>query len=228
MLRPILIEDYKYEESPESLQHLMTFFESSHKSQSKVDILVGIIFLLMVECGFVPSNYTSCEPSFDFHYKRMMQLSKNLPVEGPRGSDHYCFKMVLPNLEQFEVKLVIVCVSDDLIVNCFVKGMRGHFNVLLDPLTYFTSSNVNLKEVKFQHLDHLSRLIKNNVAFPAKSYILKQNGIALPCLEDLPPEVVFIIMKQLPLVDLGQFGKTNTKFSDLFQDLFNKFGKKMQ
>ncbi|XP_066247972.1 uncharacterized protein [Euwallacea similis] len=228
VLRPILIEDYKYEESPESLQNLMQFIEANSPYASRVNILVGLIFLLMVETGFVPSDNTcSCLP-FEFNYKNVMALSKNLPQQVLSSNTNYSLRLILPNLQMFEVKLLIVIVSDDLVVNCFVKGIEsGCYTILLDSLKYLPS-NTNMKKVKFQHLDQLSRLFKEEIAFPAKCSILKQNGIALPCLEDLPSEIILIIMKKLSLMDLGTFGKVNYKFRVLSEELFKKFGKKMQ
>lgn len=208
----------------------MTFLvESGTVSQSRIDILVGLIFLLMLESGFVPSNYSSSDVSFEFNYKRMIALSKNLPLDKQIKNKNYHLKMCLLNLQQFEVNMAIVCISDDLVVNCFVKGVESaHYYVLLDPLYYFTSSNTDLRAIKFQQLDHLSREIKNKIAFPAKLSILKQNGIALPCIEDLPTEVAIIIMKKLQGKNLINFGEAVQRFCTLATKLYLERGKKMQ
>lgn len=209
----------------------MTFFQNQAATPSRIDFFIGLTFILMTESGFVPKNFSCIDtPTFEFNYTQVMRLSRNPPFRTlPSISKDYSMTFILPNLQQFEVKLIVVSASEDFIVNCFVKGIESsYYQVLLDPLTYFTSSNTELKKVKFQQLDRLSRQIKGDIAFPVKYSILKRNGIALPCLEDLPPEVVLIIMRKLPLVDLARLGKTNRKFNVLTRDLFKKIGKKMQ
>ncbi|XP_060529576.1 uncharacterized protein LOC132703997 isoform X2 [Cylas formicarius] len=225
-MRPLLVDDYKYEEEPESLQNILKFIENSSFPFGKVEILVGLIYILMLESGFVPLGYKDNDKC-DFDYQRVLQLSQSLPVV--RRNKSYHVTLVLPAFPSYEVKLAIVIFSEDLLINCFVKGVeRSLFNALLDPLTYFTSSDLCLQRYKFQSLNHLSRVIKDRICFPVKYCILKHHNILFPCLEDLPAEIIIIIMKKLKLCDLIRFGMTNKHFYGLMTELLEKIVKKIR
>ncbi|KAJ8984795.1 hypothetical protein NQ317_003709 [Molorchus minor] len=118
----------------------------------------------------------------------------------------------------YECSLACIPAADDILVNCVVKGVEnGHYNTIIDPLTYFSSSSTCIRLNKLQNLNHLSRVVKDSVCYPAKQVILRNNGEIVDCLEQLPPEIVLFIMCYLNIKDLVRFGQTNSFFYKLMQ-----------
>ncbi|KAJ8940475.1 hypothetical protein NQ318_010808 [Aromia moschata] len=161
----------KYNEEPRSLSNLLEFFEKSNLPANKTDLLVGLVYILMLESGFVPIEQRySCEEC-SFNYQRLLMFSRQLPKNWKRDS-LYTFSFVLPPFQVYECSLAFVLAADDLLVNCVVKGVEsGHFNTILDPLFYFTSSTTQVSTHKLQNLNQLSRAVKNSVCYPAKQIL---------------------------------------------------------
>lgn len=216
-MEPMLLEDFKYKEEPRSLLNLLQFFERNKVTPNKNDILAGLVYILMLECGFVPVEHKdSCE-DYNFNYQRVLRFSKQLPNNWKKGNV-YSYSFILPPFAIYECKVACVMMADDILVNCIVKGVEdGHFNTILDPLTYFISSNINVKSAKLQNLRYLSKLVKNEVCYSAKQAILWKNGIIINCFEELPPEIMLLIMSYLKIEDLVHLGQTNSFFYNLMR-----------
>ncbi|CAG9760941.1 unnamed protein product [Ceutorhynchus assimilis] len=211
VLRTYLLEEYKPDACPESLQNLLTCLENHAHEVPGLDTLAGLIFLIMAESGFVPIDYNGPDKSYDFHYNRMMTISKNPRIRWSSDGIACTLKFKLCDLEQFEIKLILISHSDDLIVTCFVKGLKlGNlaYELILDPRTYFVSWRTSLiRNLMLQNLDVLSFKIKDGIAFPIKCAILQQNGVPLPCLANLPLEILWLISRKLSGRDLSKFSK---------------------
>lgn len=216
-MEPMLLEDFKCKEEPRSLLNLFEYFESNKLAPNKNDILAGLVYILMVESGFVPLDHKDSCDDYNFNYRRVLRFSKQLPNNWKKANV-YSYSFVLPPFTLYECKVACIVVADDILVNCVVKGIEdGHFNAILDPLAYFTSSNTCIRRDKLQNLRYLSRLVKNEVFFPAKQAILRKNFIIANCLEELPPEIMLLIMSYLKIEDLVHLGQTNSFFYNLMR-----------
>lgn len=218
VFKPILLEDYTYEECPESLVNLLKSIRFSDIPVTRIQTVVGLIHLLMLESGFVPPSYHGPNVSLCFNYARLQNLSKStISLLKPNKDGNYSLKYILQNYEEFEVKVVIINFCDDLLVNCTVKGLKDKpLSVLLDPLKYFISSNTDLFIAKFQQLKHLSKVFKDRIAFPIKLSILTHTGGTLiPCLESMPNEILLMIIGKLYHKEKHNLMLVNRKFYQL-------------
>ncbi|RZB40526.1 F-box-like domain containing protein, partial [Asbolus verrucosus] len=212
----MLLEDYRYGEIPRVITNLMEYFENNKLAPDKNDILVGFIYILMLESGFVHKDCTEIVEDCDFNYKRLLRLSKSLP-EGWKRHHSYRLDFILKSTPQFVCNITCMTASDDLLVNCVIKDVNS-FSVLLDPLMYFTSSTFRIGSFTCQNLDHLSRAFKNAIAFPAKIFIAVENGGICACLQDLPHELLLKIMSYLKIEDVMNLAKTNRSVCRSAQD----------
>ncbi|XP_076266502.1 phosphatase and actin regulator 2 isoform X9 [Rhynchophorus ferrugineus] len=182
VLRPILLEDYRYEESPETLVNLLKSMQLSGVCATRIHIMVGLIHVLMLESGFVSPSYVGPRACYCFNNPRVLSLTKDdMSWLQPNRNRQFILKYILQDKEEYEVKLVIVHFCEDLIVNCIVKGLdEDPLTLLLDPLRYFISSNTNLSTIKFQQLKHLSRVFKDAIAFPVKYSTSAEDLVPVP------------------------------------------------
>lgn len=206
MMEPILLEDYRYGDRPKSLLNLLEFFKNERISADKNNILAGFVYILMIESGFVPLEYTEPVEDCDFNYQRLLKLSQSLP-EGWKRHRNYCFNFILKSGPEYVCTLSCLTACDDFIINCVIKDL-GSFSLLLDPFNYFVSSLIDLDRIQFQNLNHLSRLFKNEISFPAKCMIIRKLGSVCASIEDIPLEIQLEIYSYLKIVDLINLAKT--------------------
>lgn len=213
----MLLEDFKNKEEPRSLLNLFEYFERNKVTPNKNDILAGLVYILMLESGFVPLEHKDRCEDYNFDYQRVLRFSNQLPNDWKKGNV-YSYSLVLPPFAIYECKVACVTVAEDILVNCMVNNIEvGHFNTILDPLTYFLSSNTDVRSDKLQNLRCLSRLVKDEVCYPAKQAILYKNFIIASCFEELPPEIMLLIMSYLKIEDLVHLGQTSTCFYNLMR-----------
>ncbi|KAG5888115.1 hypothetical protein JTB14_023409 [Gonioctena quinquepunctata] len=209
---PIFLDDFWNGDKPQSLKNMLTHLENTEANVTRLDILVGLIYILMLENGFVPkeSNEDSgYENKFDI--TRMLEHSKILP-SGWKKQGVYVLPFKLPTFDTNECRIACYSLGDDFVINCVVKGIEnGHFCTCLDPLTYYSSAS-NSKIFNLQNIRRLSAEVKNAICFPAKQSILLYYNIKVCCLEALPTEMIILITEYLDTIDLIHFGMTCRKF----------------
>lgn len=205
-MEPMLLEDHRYGDVPRSVSNLLTFFERNKLTPDKNDLIVGLLHILMVESGFVHKACTDLVEDCDFNYKRLLRHSQSLPANW-KLHNSYRTDFVLKSAPHLVSNLICTPVADDLLVNCVIKDVDT-FSVLLDPLTYFTSSTVQLGSFAFQSLDHLARTFKNRIAFPAKIAVVAATGGICGCFQDLPHDLLVRIMRYLRIQDVMSLART--------------------
>lgn len=205
MEQPMLLEDYEYGKVPQSITNIIKYLEeSTHKPPNNNDLIVGFIYILMLEAGFVPFEAPVCDETCDFNYRRLLEQTRSIiglrKIEGNAYLDFVLLRSV-PHI------CSVSCVSagDDLIVNCIIKGYAT-FTLMLDPLGYFTGS----KRHPFQNLNQLSRRVKSSISWPAKVEILKASKVYYPSLEWIAPEIQIQIMTYLDIDSVFNLAKTCT------------------
>lgn len=188
-LKSVFLDDYNGNgEPPTSLTNLFEYFNEIGIVPTHFDIICGLVYILMLETGFVPADYKLHEnETYCFNYSRLVALSKQLSYT--RDKNVYTFNFYIPPFTDCNTKVVCIETNEDIIVNGFVNGKC--FSIILDPLLYFISSNVtNLSVWKLQNLQHLSRNAKDGICFKAKCVILTVKHVPFNCLADLPNEII--------------------------------------
>ncbi|KAG5900197.1 hypothetical protein JTB14_008080 [Gonioctena quinquepunctata] len=177
-MEPIFLDDFQHGEQPKTLKNVLSYMEERTPNASENDILVGLIYILMLETGFEPLN-TSRQSGGDFNFnistalKHSTQLPRNWKSEG-----FYKLFFTLPCFEIHECMIVCCCLEEDLLVNCVVKEVEnGHFFTCLDSLTYFSSSTNDLKNLHLQNTRDFSTKVKQDICYPAKQCILRFHDV---------------------------------------------------
>lgn len=228
-MEPMLLEDYEYGKVPQSITNIIQYLEeSAHEPLHNNDLIVGFIYILMLEAGFVPLQASDCDETCDFNYRRLLEQTRSIiglrTIEGTAFMDFVLLRSV-PHI------CSVSCVSagDDIIVNCVIKYVAT-FTLMLDPLGYFTGS----KKRPFQNLNQLSRKFKSSISWPAKVAILKASKVYYPSLEWIAPEIQIQIMTHLDIDSVFNLAKTCTALCQsansvgLWIQLLNTYFRKKQ
>lgn len=220
VMEPLLLEDYKYSEMPQTMKNILTYLKNLNPNSSKNDILICLIYILFLETGFVPNEdyVENSSNSTSFNYSTVKRLSLSLPRSWKSHNKLYNFTFVLPLFPHEKVYLTFIVLADDILVNCVVKEIEGEqFTTCLDPLLYFSSSQCDINSFNLQNIKHLSHIIKDNVSYHAKQVVLQQNRVISECFEQLPPEIVLQIMNNLDFRSLISLGQVNSLYFNMMK-----------
>lgn len=215
-MEPIFVDDFQNEEYPKSIQNILNFLEQTEPRATRNDVLIGLIYILMLETGFLPTDFKDDNTNSSFNLRKHLEYTKKLPDTWKKDG-MYKLSFMLENFEENEC--VVLCSSnlDDLLINCYIKGIENGFTVYLDTLTYFSSSNVSIHNVRLQHLRGFSCKVKDNLCYPAKQAILKSHFCVQECLDVLPDELILLIMGYLRTIDLVKFGITSLHYNKIMR-----------
>lgn len=213
----LLVEDYKFQTvMPPIISRMVHAFFLDITKTDRNDILTGVIYLLALECGFVPVELKGQYKNSQFNYSQVLSLSSYCPVEWKYK--HFSrFALALPGCEA-ECNLHIIPLQEDCIVDMTYGSQM--YKTIIDPLTYFTSSKTDISMEKLQNLNHLSKLLKDDVINPCKQQILHNNNQRVACLEDIPHEAKLQICSYLSGSDLVRLGMTSKCFYEVQKDVF--------
>lgn len=211
-MEPLLVEDYKHNEVPESVRNVLDYLRNLDPNSSKNDILICLIYLLFLESNFVPTEDYNEHNSLSnsFNYSNVKMFSKKLPV-GWKNHHMYSFSFILPPFPQQEVQVVCIITAGDVLVNCIVNDIEeAQFTLCLDPLLYFSSSRCDINSYTLQNVRHLSKNVKDTLSYRTKQVIFHHNDVVSECFEELPPEIVLLIMSFLDVKSLLHLGQVNS------------------
>ncbi|KAL3268851.1 hypothetical protein HHI36_007941 [Cryptolaemus montrouzieri] len=216
VMEPLLLEDFQRSRFPTTLKNIMKSFEKQGIQPSKCDFLVGCLYTLMLEYGFIPQEKESFYNDCGFNYSRIKDLV-SFPAWKKSDENSYSLSFILPPHHIYTCKVICIKMGDDLIVNAIVKNIEDvHHTIMLDILSYFTDgAHQKACMDKMQNLRSLSTSFKNQVAFPVKHAILRTNGLRHPCLEDLPLEIIFYIFKYIHGTDIIKFTAISKQFHSM-------------
>lgn len=211
-MEPILVEDYKYNLVPTTVNNILQYLKNLDPTYTNNDVLVCLIYIIILENGFVPkedyddSNINT--HSFDYQYVKT--FSKKLPI-GWKRHHMYNFSFVLPPFPQNEIQVVCLTSVDDFLVNCIINDIEeAWFTVCLDPLLYFATFHCDVNNLNLQNVRHLSKTVKDSIGFRAKQTILQKYEIMSECFDQLPPELVLLLMSYLDVKSLINLGQVNS------------------
>ncbi|XP_044753332.1 F-box only protein 7-like [Coccinella septempunctata] len=218
-MEPLLLEDFHRSNIPTNLIKLMKVFEEQGIKPSKSDFLVGCIYVLMLEYGFIPQEKENAYNESEFCYKRIEEL---IPVHGWKKCDeiNYNLSFILVPYQLYVCKISCIKMGDDLVINAFVRNIEdAHCTVMLDILTYYTDGvNMEADVKRMQNLRAMSALFKDQIAYPIKHAILRTVGHRHACLEDLPLEIIYYIFKYIHGTDIVRLTTTCKRFYVLRQE----------
>lgn len=207
----LLIEETVDEKYPQTFLNVLEEMKKVRDISNRNDIMVIILYVLALECGFVPT-YCSLddeEVTNDFHYKRMLRLTKSCAKNLNLNQNSYSFKMVLYPFPLHVCNFICTVTADDLLVNCFVRNIEeATFSMVLDPAQHIVSSSTTLLKMRLQELKVLSVEFKTQIMYPLKILILRGNNIQAKCLQDSPTEIILKIAGYLNAKSLGRFVRT--------------------
>lgn len=223
VLEPMLVEDLEDDRMPKTLINVQTFFESQGIVLDRNDTLVILLYICMLEMGFVMKGFEHfCdedEQGVDFHYGRILKLTESFPLNW-RNNDIYEFEFVLLPFPSYVCSLTIIKVSDDMVINCSVREVEDSATCLvIDPSLYvLTSSQVNVNKFRFQNVRNLSIFFKNTVCYKMKLSIVEENDMRVACLHHIPADILLLIVKYFDLCLLGRFQIVCQSFRELTED----------
>lgn len=213
VMEPLLLEEFQRSKIPTHINNLMNVFEVQGLKPSKSDFLVGCIYICMLEYGFIPQEKENTYSDSDFSYKRIKELVSEQYWK-KTDENTYNLSFILAPHHLYVCKVFCIKMGDDLVVNVFVRNIEdANYTVMLDVLSYYIDGmNQNFDIKKVQNLKGMSRLIKNQIAFPVKNAILHATGQRHPCLEDLPFEIIHYIFQYIHGVDIVRLSSTCKRF----------------
>lgn len=210
-MEPILVEDYKYNMVPTTVNNILMYLKNLDPTSNNNDVLVCLIYILFLENGFVPTeDYDGSNiATYSFNYQCVKEFSKKLPV-GWKKHNMYNFSFVLPPFPQSEIQIVCISSSDDFLINCIINDIEeALYTICLDPLLYFANFRCDINNLNLQNIRHLSKSIKDTISNQAKQAILHKYGVFSECFDQLPPELVLLIMTYLDVKSLICLGQAN-------------------
>lgn len=168
------------------------------------DIIVCLVYLMMLEEGFVPSAKAGKHRSITFDLRQILDLATCMPTDWKRASDG-TYRVDFAFMQDY---CSIVCIpsQEDLIINC-VSNVCGRYTMPVDCRLFVLETN---NKMFFQNIRMLAVNFKNSIAFPAKMDIHTKNKYPAACLKDLPLEMKHYICKYI--------GKTFREFINILDE----------
>ncbi|GJQ71541.1 hypothetical protein Trydic_g11249 [Trypoxylus dichotomus] len=220
VMEPTLIEEMKGERVPRSFEKLRITLVNKGTILERNEYFFLLIHVLMLECGFITldcrDHYN--DQDFGFHFARIVKCVDKLPPNWKRSKTVFSVTYALPPFLQYLCRVTCAECAEDIVVNSSVDGIGGiNYSLLVDPSRYIISSASNIVN-KFQDIWHLSRIFKATIGSPARNVIMRQNDVPAFCLEDLPIEILWNIMRLFDPKTLAQFERTCRYFRVLSHD----------
>lgn len=196
----LLIHETRDDDIPKTLENAIRCLREQTGMTDKNDMMVLILYICMLECGFVPlGEIDKHPPAITFNYQRILTLTSNLPKGWKTNDFLYKINFVLQPFPLHICNLLCTVTAGDLLVNAYVRNVEdSNCSILLDASQYIISSNTKI-QVHYQNFDILSKKFKNTVGHVVKNAILHENGEVGQSFEDLPSELVLEVVCFLDL-----------------------------
>lgn len=172
-------------------------YQSKCSESRQKDFLFVLIIVLMIENGFYPMKNRT----------EIIENIKSIDAEQLRnwktamGAMEAIF--VLNGFENIPVKLIISPLGATAVVNLVIYDLDSEtYSVCLPMSRFVVSPQASSIPMIFRDLKHLSVTFKNKIISAVKSRILTHCGYASASLMGLPEEVVYEIMRRLPVADV--------------------------
>lgn len=206
-MKVFLIEDSTSHEVPQNLEVLLSSLVESLPSADRNEIMCVLLYVLMIETGFIPQNVMICDFSNADHNFNIQTLNKLCCM--PNNWKNYNLNIYellfhLGKFTSYPCKLVIIPVDDMLIVNLLISNFienKDKYSITIQPSKYVKNLSDAVAN-SFKNLKELSLEFKNKMTQPARAAILTQEGILNSSLLGIPDELKIRILKKLDKSDL--------------------------
>lgn len=171
-------------------------------AHSSAEVLVGLLQILMAECGLyladkmgreipeVGNNFRS-EQFFD------SRIVKELKLDFSKNSDGvYTNKYLLRGFSEPSIELLCDPHNHNVLVTAIISSFKCVFSVVLKTQNYVIETSKN--NYILLNMKSLSIRFKNAIAVPVRASILNKHGFPNPSLEGLPDELLHHIWKKIP------------------------------
>lgn len=204
----LLVEEYP-NMSP-AMQNLMFSLENP----TIEEILVVLLYILIVESGFVPfpSDPVPGDGSYSYNAQRLKQLSAR-PRSWRDVDGVFRIYFTLASFVDEKCKLVCVPVGSCFVANMYSRCSDRTFALVINPSDYVA---LYPNQVIFKRLKSLSYNFKNQVVIPARTVILNEIHQTSVGLFALPVEVLLKIIKYLQVDDFLKWTSTCKYFFHTF------------
>lgn len=222
-MKPVLIEESTLQGIPQHLETLLFSLGGSFQSADKNDVICVLLYVLMIETGFVPQNVMNSDLSkcgHDFSIQTLNSI-RNMPTNWKNTAKN--FYEIIFNLGKFTehpCKLVILPTDDILIVDLVISNVnkqRKTYSITIEPTKYIQNPS-HFNAPSFKNLKDLSLRFKNNVSHPAKCAVLTHEGFLNPSLLGVPDEIKIKILKKLKVQDFLKMSMVSHNFHHLCRD----------
>lgn len=210
----LLIEELSEDNIPKSLENLLSYLRKKRIILDKNDVMVLIMYLLMLEAGFVPKDQVDSvsERTIGFHYKRLMNFTRDMPKNWKITENLYKMEFVLVPFPLYACTFLCTHNAGEMVVNCYVRNISDtNFSLLIDSSQYIISSSTDIHKHRFQHLKSLSKKFKSELAYKIKIAILHENDVRAS-IEDFPTEIILEITTYLDIKSLVRFSGSCKRF----------------
>ncbi|XP_035436864.2 uncharacterized protein LOC118267154 [Spodoptera frugiperda] len=186
--------------------------ESKTYDSIQKDFLFVMIIVLMIENGFllVSEDNEVMDPMASFS---VVQLSK---WKSPSGIYEATF--IMSGFKNITLKLIMSPLGATVLVNLVINELNYDTYSICIPISrYVVSPQATSIPMIFRDLKHFSTTFKNKTVSAVKSRILSHHGYASASLMGLPEEVLLNIMINLPVIDIINVCKANTRLKVLLE-----------
>lgn len=215
VLEPVLVEDINDEYVPKTYENIRKYFEAKNVYLDRNDTLVILLYICMLEMGFVPQGleYLCESSSVEFNYNQILKLTNDFPVNWKKN-DFWEFRFTLTPFPVHICHVSFVKVADDMLLNATVRSIEKCTACrLIDPSLYVIASLTNLHNVRFQNVKSLSVMFKSEIGYQMKTSILWEHNVRSAHILTLPDDILLQIAKNFnTLQTIGRFQRTCQRF----------------
>uniref|UniRef100_A0A1B6K423 F-box domain-containing protein n=1 Tax=Homalodisca liturata TaxID=320908 RepID=A0A1B6K423_9HEMI len=200
VVEALLVEEYP------AMSTAMKNLTSSLENPTLEEIVVVVLYILIVESGFVPFP---CEPvagdencRYNAHRLRVLTAS---PKSWLDGDGVYRIYFTLAPFPEEKCKLVCLPVGSCLVANMYSTCSNKSFAMMINPAEYVA---LYPTQIIFKRLKNLSLKFKDQVVIPIRTVILNEVHQTTVGLFALPVEVLLKIISYLQVDDFLKFTST--------------------
>lgn len=188
---------------------------ASHADSSTLEeIMVMVLYLLVVETGYVPfpSDSMPGDDTCRYNSRRMKTLSPS-PKSWLDSTGFYQTNFILAPYPEERCKLVCVPFGTNLIANMYCTNSNKIFACVINPSEYVA---LYPNQVVFKRLKNLSLNFKSQVVVPIRTVMLNEVNQTTVGLFALPVEVLLKIVSFLKVNDFLKWSSTCKYFFNMF------------
>uniref|UniRef100_A0A1B6KWZ0 F-box domain-containing protein n=1 Tax=Graphocephala atropunctata TaxID=36148 RepID=A0A1B6KWZ0_9HEMI len=208
VVEALLVEEYP------AMSTAMRNLTSSLENPTLEEIVVVVLYILIVESGFVPfpSEPVGGDYNCGYNANRLRLLTAS-PKSWLDGNGVYRLYFTLVPFSESKCKLVCVPVGSCLVANMYSTCSDKTFAMVINPADYVA---LYPPQIIFKRLKSLSLNFKDKVVIPIRTVILNEMHQTSVGLLALPVEVLLKIVSYLRVDDFLKLTSTCKYFFHTF------------